>query len=138
LQLRLQTTQVDCGNLTRQIQQLRKDAQEPVLGSAALQKRLAKLEEENLSMHSMAEENRKMRLEVSDLEALLSQKRRSLGLPERPGTRSGRPGTAAVEAVLGMSEPSTLEGFKSNQAFCKESVPNRSNKPSHKGLKRSS
>ena len=113
LQLRLRTTQVDCENLTRQIQQLRKDAQEPVLGSSALQRRLAELEEENSSMHKLAEANRKMHLEVSEKEATLNEKRQALGLPERPGTRSGRPGTAAVQAVLSMSEPSTVEGFKS-------------------------
>lgn len=114
LQLRLRTTQVDCENLTRQIQQLRQEAQEPLLGAARLQQKLDKLTEENSSMHAQAEENRKMRLELEAKEMELFEKRQALGLPELQRPVTGRPGTApAVEAVLAMSEPSTTEAFKS-------------------------
>ena len=112
LQLRLRTTQVDCENLTRQIQQLRQETNEPILGAAGLRDKLQQLAQENSSMHAQAEENRKIRLELEEREMELSQKRQALGLPDlRPGT--ARPGTAAIEAVLGMSEPTTAEAFKS-------------------------
>eukprot|EP00438_Fugacium_kawagutii_P021110 Skav213900 [mRNA] locus=scaffold1439:60857:72688:- [translate_table: standard] len=122
LQLRLQTTQVDCENLVRQIQQLRQDTNEPILGVANLRQKLSKLEEDNASMHAQAEWNRKMRLELEEKEIELSQKRQALGLPElRPGT--GRPGTAAaVEAVLAMTEPSTVEAFKSKCRLLKRDL----------------
>lgn len=114
LQLRLRTTQVDCENLTRQIQQLRQEAHEPLLGAASLRKKLDKLTEENSSMHAQAEENRKMRLDLEAKEMELFEKRQALGLPELQRPVTGRPGTApAVEAVLAMSEPSTTEAFKS-------------------------
>ena len=112
LQLRLRTTKVDCENLTRQIQQLRQETQEPTLGTASLRQKLERLEEDNRTMHALAEENRKMRLDVEEKEAELSQQRQTLGLPQlRPST--GRPGTAPVEAVLAISEPSSLEAFTS-------------------------
>eukprot|EP00933_Yihiella_yeosuensis_P063062 TRINITY_DN6611_c0_g1_i1.p1 TRINITY_DN6611_c0_g1~~TRINITY_DN6611_c0_g1_i1.p1 ORF type:complete len:679 (+),score=125.75 TRINITY_DN6611_c0_g1_i1:83-2038(+) len=114
LQLRLQTTQVECENLRRQIHDLRLEADEPVLGTAELRKEMERLEKENEDMHARVHQNRQMRIQIEQKEAEILQQRACLGLqPEdwqRPGTRSGRPGTAArprtaqsaVEAVEGI------------------------------------
>ncbi|CAE8613140.1 unnamed protein product [Polarella glacialis] len=128
MQLRLQTTQVECENLRRQIQDLRRAAGEPVLGTAPLRQTLAALEQDNQQMHAKAEQNRQVRAEVDRKQAEVAELRASLGLEaeQRPGTSSRRPGSgarprtaqAAVEAVLSLTsqQPTTAEGFRAHMA----------------------
>lgn len=98
MQLRLQTISVECENVRKEIKRFELQEEEPILGSAALQKTLKKLEKENSSMHALAEKNRKMKEELEEKEVEIFEKRRSLGLPERPGSA--------------MLEPTTAEGYR--------------------------
>ena len=102
MQLRLQTISVECENLCKEMKRLEMQEEEPILGSAALQMTLKKLEKENSSMHALAEKNRKMKEELEEKELEIFERRRSLGLPERPGSA--------------MLEPLTCEGY---QAKCR-------------------
>ncbi|CAE7503788.1 Lrriq1 [Symbiodinium sp. KB8] len=127
LQLRLQTTQVECENLQKQIHGLRQEAEEPILGTAALRDRLKELEKANQAMHDAAAKSRQMRTTLEALEAELLRRKQALGSgQERPGTgrTSARPGTAqaAVETVLVASQPVTLEGYKARCSALKREV----------------
>ena len=128
LQLRLQTTQVECENLQKQIHGLRQEAEEPILGTAALRDRLKELEEANQAMHDTAAKSRQMRATLEAREAELLRRKQALGSvgQERPGTgrTSARPGTAqaAVETMLIASQPVTLEGYKARCSALKREV----------------
>ena len=125
LHLRLQTTQVECENLQKQIQGLRQEAQEPILGTAALRERLKELEEDNRAMHDTAAKSREMRARLEEREAELCRRQQSTtsGRPST-GRLSARPGTAqaAVETVLLTSQPATLEGYKARCSALKREV----------------
>ena len=125
LQLRLQTTQVECENLQKQVQSLRREAKEPILGTAALRDRLRELEDANKTMHETAAKSRQLRVQLEEKEAELLRRKQMLG-SDRPGTgaASARPRTAqaAVESVLLTSQPVTLEGYKARCSALKREV----------------
>ncbi|CAE7561930.1 LRRC61 [Symbiodinium natans] len=128
LQLRLQTMQVECENLQKQVQGLRREATEPILGTATLRERLSELEKANKAMHDTAAKSRQMRSALEAREAELARRKQALGHlgSERPGTARtlARPGTAqaAVESALIISQPATLEGYKARCSALKREV----------------
>lgn len=110
--LRVQTVQVDCENLRRQIAELRN--REPTMGIATLQERRDALEAENRSMHARVAENQQLRERLARKEAEFAEQCGAHGLPEelpdrpstsRPGSRGGSASAAsAAAAVLELSE----------------------------------
>lgn len=107
LRLRVQTVQIDCENLRRQIQELRD--QEPEMGTAQLREQLALLEQQNRKMHERAELNRELRLRLERRRIEYVQHREELGLPlERPcSVARPRTAAAAAEAVLSAMDAAT-------------------------------
>lgn len=109
MRLQIQTVQVDCENLRRQIAELSK--REPTLGLGALKEQKKNLEEENRLMHECMDKNKHLREVLVQKEAELAAKRRDRGLIEerprtsRPRTSCGSASAANVaEAILDLSE----------------------------------
>lgn len=109
VRLQIQTVQVDCENLRRQIVALRD--REPTLGLAGLRERRKELEEENRLMHDRVSENRRLREALAQKEAELSAKRLAKGLPEEPPERprSARPRSSCGSASAAVAADAILE-----------------------------
>lgn len=97
--LQIQTVQVDCENLRRQICILRE--REPTLGLTGLKEKKQQLSEENRLMHERVAENQRLREVLAEKEAELSAKRLAEGLPEE------RPRTARPQSSCGPASAST-------------------------------
>lgn len=109
MRLQIQTVQVDCENLRRQIAEL--GNREPTLGLGALRERKADLEEENQLMHSCMDKNRHLREVLAQKESELAAKREERGLTQerprtsRPRSSCGITSAAGVaDAILEMSD----------------------------------
>jgi hypothetical protein len=116
IRLQIQTVQVDCENLRRQISGIR--AQEPKLGVASLRERKQELEEENRLMHECAVKNQQLKEVLAQKEAELSAKRASKGLPaevvHRPGTSRPRSAAGSASAVAAVEVFVELSGWVQN------------------------
>ena len=130
LQLRLQTTQVECEKPPKaKFHDLRQEAEEPILGTAALRDRLKRIRGKptRRCMTQLRRADRCAQHWRRGRPKLLRRKQAlgSVG-QERPGTgrTSARPGTAqaAVETMLIASQPVTLEGYKARCSALKREV----------------
>jgi hypothetical protein len=109
MRLQIQTVQVDCENLRRQIAGLHD--REPTLGLGSLKERKSDLEEENKLMHACMDTNKHLREVLAQKESELAAKQAERGLTEerprtsRPRSSCGSASAANVaDAILELSE----------------------------------